>query len=56
MKTINDTGVAGMQNYVSMVTTNTMSNASHSMNDSDKAWTLRRGIDSLRVRLGQASP
>jgi len=49
---VKSSGIEGMQTYVSMVASNTMNNASHTMNDADRAWALRRGIDSLRSRLG----
>jgi len=52
MKQVKDAGIEGMQTYVSMVASNTMNNASQTVNDSDRAWALRRGIDSLRSRLG----
>jgi uncharacterized surface protein with fasciclin (FAS1) repeats len=50
LKQIRDEGISGM-NVVSTAS-NTMNNASHSMNDSDRAWALRQGIDMLRVQLG----
>ncbi|QEG22185.1 fasciclin domain-containing protein [Mariniblastus fucicola] len=51
---VKDAGVDGMQNYVSTVASNAMHNASQTVNDADRAWALRRGIDSLRVRFGSA--
>ena len=53
MKDIKEAGISGMQNYVSAVAVSTMSNAEQSVTDSDRAWALRRGIDSLRSRLGK---
>lgn len=53
MKQIKDTGIAGMENYVATVAVSCMANANQAVNDSEKAWALRRGIDSLRSRLGQ---
>ncbi len=55
LQQMRDEGVDGMQSYVSMVTQNTMNNASHSLNDSDRAWALRRGIDTLRSKLGSTT-
>ena len=49
---VKNAGVDGMQSYVSMVAANTMTSASQTSNDTDRAWALRQGIDSLRSRLG----
>jgi uncharacterized surface protein with fasciclin (FAS1) repeats len=53
MQDIKSAGIAGMENFVSTVAASTMTNANQTVNDTDRAWALRRGIDSLRSRLGQ---
>lgn len=52
LEQVRDGGVSGMQAYVSTVAANTMNNANQSLNDYDRAWALRQGIDTLRSRLG----
>jgi len=54
MQQLKEAGIAGMQNYISTVAASTMSSASQTSNDVDRAWALRRGIDSLRSRLGSS--
>ena len=51
MQQLKDAGIEGMESYVSTVANETMTNAGHTANDSDRAWALRRGIDNLRSRL-----
>lgn len=51
LKQIEGEGIDGMQTYVTTVASNTMTNASRTLNDSDRAWALRAGIDTLRARL-----
>lgn len=52
MQDVKSAGISGMENFVTTVAASTMTEASQTVNDTDKAWALRRGIDSLRSRLG----
>jgi uncharacterized surface protein with fasciclin (FAS1) repeats len=51
LKTIKGSGISGMGDYANTVVAGCMSNAGQTVNDSDRAWALRSGIDSLRSHL-----
>lgn len=51
MMTFMDTGISGADAHTMSMISDTLTQASHSTSDTDRAWALRGGLDSLRSRL-----
>lgn len=53
MKQLMDTGIDGAGQSTMNVISNAMTNASHSHNDTDRAWALRSGVDAMILQINQ---
>lgn len=51
LKSIKESGVQGIEDFVTATVQSTMESADRVSNDTDRAWALRTGIDRLRSRL-----
>ncbi len=51
MKSLMDMGIEGATAQTTSIISNALNHASHSANDTDRAWALRNGIDSLKMHL-----
>jgi len=46
-----DSGISGVDSHTMSMISNTLTQASHSTSDTDRAWALRGGLDTLKSRL-----